>query len=100
MKLAEDPLPIAHALVERILETIKDHPAEEAADALAIAFAEHVKRSFNVPRLGCDYAFVDTTLEDKELGTMAIRVVMSRQIPEVDRQRKFVEPEGPPDAGG
>lgn len=100
MKLAEDPLPIAHALVERILETVKDHPAEEAADALGIAFAEHIKRSFDVPRLGCDYAFVDTTMEDKELGTMNVRVVLSRQIPDVDRQRKFGAPEGAPDAGG
>lgn len=100
MKLAEDPLPIAHALVERILETVKDHPAEEAADALGIAFAEHIKRSFDVPRLGCDYAFVETTMEDKELGTMNVRVVLSRQIPDVDRQRKYGVSEGAPDAGG
>ncbi len=101
MKTQQDVTPYAplSPLAQKILDLLKDEKDEDASDAMGVAFCHLVKDRFDVPRLGCDYAFVDTILQDKTLGAMHVRAVVLRQIPPVDRERKYAtgEHEKPPE---
>jgi hypothetical protein len=100
MKFENAVMPDHDGLVDRLLETVKDVDPEKAADALAFAFGTFVKRSFDVPRVGCDYAHVDFLMKDDVLGSMDVRVVFLRKIPGVDREKSYSEPAEKTDAGG
>jgi len=91
VKTESDVTPYARLspLAQKILDLLRSETDEDAADAIGVAFSHLVKDRFDVPRLGCDYAFVDTVLQDKTLGAMHVRAIVLRQIPAVDRERKY-----------
>jgi hypothetical protein len=83
-------------LVEHILADLAGLPAEQVADALAVAFARHCKDKFDAPGLERDSGYVDTKVKDKVLGEIEVRVIVFRKIPPVDRNRQY-RPKEPED---
>jgi hypothetical protein len=83
-------------LVEHILDDLAGLPAEQVADALAVAFARHCKDKFDAPGLERGFGYVDTTVKDKVLGEIEVRVTVFRKVPPVDRNRQY-RPKEPED---